>query len=1581
MCRKTLVRLALAVLFVVAAGPLAAQDHANHARGFRADQVYQTGDLDHVNLFNGNLNLAIPIGQTYPVGGALAYGLTLTYSGNVWDVEERCDVTGCYTQHLANRDSNAGLGWLLKPGKLEWTGTAWVYHGPDGAEHTFAPTLHPNDPVTANVFYTRDGSYLRLNSATRKVELPDGTIHTFDTTGRLTRMEDRFGNYANVTYTGTSYAIADQHGRTQTVHLRAAVYYGQVVDRVVLTAFGGTTATYTFNYTDADVTRACGDNDPETGATERVPLLVGVTLPDGSTYSMPTTDYDTAGGTCPHHAGHIKGMTLPTKGRLEWDYQNYAFPTESGSKPLLQRSSGVAKRRTRNAAGTLLGEWIYTAELLPAVSTPTNPKRERVTTVTTPLGHKTVHYFSAYVSGGPIAGGWDYDEYGLPFTREANDGTAPARYLSSKVFKATDLVNPVRTTYVRYERDHPDGGQDSNRREVSSRTVYHDDGGRTADVNRSAFDGLGHYRLTATAGTFDSGNVRSEEVNYNPGTGNYTLDANGYPLPGYTMLAATAPWVLGVASWRQVVENGVTEHTGFCYDAATGFVRRKRTHKNSGSTENGNDVLAVYDHVAGNLTREQYYGGDNLAITANGTTCTMALGNDQYRLDHTYQYGALKTSQYKDLFGGAGGVLAFYAVNRTIDASTGLVAASADASGISTSYSYDTSGRLTLESPAAGEGGKTAYVYTPASGPGVLARVDIDRKNNAGTVALARSRVYFDALGRVWKEEQLMPSGAWSARETLYNGQGWKSSVSEQGTLSKKTIFGGYDPFGRPGTITAPDGKQVALAYAGARSLTRTVQVGTGRDGFGNVVESPAATTETYDRQGRLWRVSEPANPGGTNTTTTYAYDVGSRLKQVTQATAAGTQNRYFTYDNRGFLTSEQHPEKGSLGNGAVTYSKYNARGHAERVVDGPFDITFAYDRAERLVRETETPSGTILRDFTYGVAADGRGLGRLKTVKRLNFHAGLGWFVNVNETYTYGGKAGRVSRRDTVVEAPIVWSYTQSWTWNDLGLPETVTYPTCTHTGCTGVAPARTVSPAYTNGFTSSVPGFATAITYHPNGLVAQVSHANGANWVQGNDPNGMRRPSLISISTGGQLGPYSYDGAGNVTKVGGENYIYDKVSRVTQGALGADRQDYTFDGFGNLLSIATTPAGGGTTTRTIATVATTNRLSAAGYDAAGNLTSWGGYTYGYSAYNELRSVHGGGNNKYFSYTADGERIWEHDAAADRAVWRIRDLDGKVLREYVNNGGVWSWGKDYVYRDGQLLSTVSPTEGTRYVYADHLGTPRQIKDAFGGTVEGHHYYAFGEELAFSQTGEPMRFTGHERDYNVTTGTTDDLDYMHARHYSPHLGRFFSVDPKRRRAALKLPQLWNRYGYSAGNPLKFTDPNGEDIKIATGGDTAYIYSLLVKSVMRPTGRAVFGRFATTKTFTLTLKEGSLPPLTNQPGKTRTGRTTSHTQVIDGKAENIGADVQLDKAAITRFHRDKSGMTTFNHEGYHAMGYAGNFPNEVVKRGDLPSNETGPADAFGELVASEKPDLSEEEARRLVDAWLAIQAIQQSPIPY
>ena len=171
-------RACIFALLVALSSALRADDHPNTARGFAADKAFQSGDVDNVQLFNGNLTLTIPIGGSYPVGGGFAYGLTLVYNANVWDFQE----AGTFQQSRPQRLSNAGLGWLLTLGKLLGPHTPgndterWMYLAPDGSEHVFYATLHDGETdetgdvgqpnSTQRVGYTRDGSYLRMKSST-----------------------------------------------------------------------------------------------------------------------------------------------------------------------------------------------------------------------------------------------------------------------------------------------------------------------------------------------------------------------------------------------------------------------------------------------------------------------------------------------------------------------------------------------------------------------------------------------------------------------------------------------------------------------------------------------------------------------------------------------------------------------------------------------------------------------------------------------------------------------------------------------------------------------------------------------------------------------------------------------------------------------------------------------------------------------------------------------------------------------------------------------------------------------------------------------------------------------------------------------------------------------------------------------------------------------------------------------------------------------------------------------------------------------------------------------------------------------
>jgi RHS repeat-associated protein len=292
----------------------------------------------------------------------------------------------------------------------------------------------------------------------------------------------------------------------------------------------------------------------------------------------------------------------------------------------------------------------------------------------------------------------------------------------------------------------------------------------------------------------------------------------------------------------------------------------------------------------------------------------------------------------------------------------------------------------------------------------------------------------------------------------------------------------------------------------------------------------------------------------------------------------------------------------------------------------------------------------------------------------------------------------------------------------------------------------------------------------------------------------------------------PYAYDDAGNIARIGTDSHVYDWAGRLIQSETNAVQRKFEYDAFGNRKSCL---QAGGTDCQWGRQVDwTNNRLAAAAYDPAGNVTQFDGHSYTYDAFNmQTGDVYGVVAREYV-YTADDERIAVYTPGSGSWRWTLRDASGKVLRELTSHdaagspsAGSWSWVKDYVYRDGLLLASRQHQQGaptTYHYHLDHLGTPRRVTDASDLIVGQHNYHAFGPELTQGRLDEPsqtpLKYTGHERD--------GDLDYMHARYYDMKMGRFLSVDPTWESADLSKPQTWNRYSYAINNPTNLTDPDG-----------------------------------------------------------------------------------------------------------------------------------------------------------------------------
>jgi RHS repeat-associated protein len=967
-------------------------------------------------------------------------------------------------------------------------------------------------------------------------------------------------------------------------------------------------------------------------------------------------------------------------------------------------------------------------------------------------------------------------------------------------------------------------------------------------------------------------------------------------------------WILGLYDRIDQTENSVTSRREFDFAPATGFLDCLRTLKN-GTARNANDLLVRYTPTAsgGFVAQERFYGGDRQSIGTSGACSDGSL--PEYSLDHTYQYGARKSSKYA--------AMSWKFLDLVIDAGSGLPSSSTDAAGMVTAYTFDALNRITRVEPLAKSGfapeAWTKYSYILAGdgvtgGNAAIGGTAVVERCRSGVSCTGSGRltseyVDSDRLGRVYQEGRGLPGGGSSIRRTFYDAAGNRSQVStfkDSATGSFLwTTFSGYDPFGRPASVSWPDGRTTSFSRAGDRTVETTQSIALSLTG----TETNVKRRETFDRQGRLFRVEEYANPSAPSTyvKTDYGYDESGRLIRVCQNSSGSScgQERLFAYDRRGFLLSEKHPEKGASGNGFVHFKTLDSRGNVWKRRDGVDDTTrelnFTYDAAERLLSVTPA-SGPALKSFTYDTAP-GAGAGKLHTATRRN-DLPVPWGTNyqVTETYSYQGRMGWPSSRTTALSSN--GSPQESWTftagYHELGLVDTLGYPECVGTGCTNHSDEPlAVGFGYEGGLLTSIPNWTSSqssqpIGYHPNLLVASLAHGNGMTVTIANDPNRLERPRSISVAalddefqpvTAWATGDYLYDGAGNVKSIGADQYQYDKVSRLVASNLAASApgrsQSYTFDLYGNLTS-KTTDGGGAIN---FPTSTATNRLTGAtSYDAAGNQTGYNANVYGFDLLNTMTTLDTGGELWGYVYTADDERVLALKSDGSKETWTLRDFGNRILRrdEWISgngeqtgtgtssacpagsepiycqdfeSGSYLDWDlivsgpigsvTDYVWRGERLFASGSTQGGARHFALDHLGTVRLVTDDFGQVAEQHAYFPFGEEATGDVSTEPMRFTGHERDLQSTpSNAADDLDQMHARFCSPLTGRFLSVDPAGESAIPEEPQSWHRYASHANNPLKYVDPDGQVVE--TPFDIAMAVVSIGQAIAAPTPGNIAG---------------------------------------------------------------------------------------------------------------------------------------------
>ena len=245
-------------------------------------------------------------------------------------------------------------------------------------------------------------------------------------------------------------------------------------------------------------------------------------------------------------------------------------------------------------------------------------------------------------------------------------------------------------------------------------------------------------------------------------------------------------------------------------------------------------------------------------------------------------------------------------------------------------------------------------------------------------------------------------------------------------------------------------------------------------------------------------------------------------------------------------------------------------------------------------------------------------------------------------------------------------------------------------------------------------------------------------------------------------------------------QSFTYDANSNRTNGTVNAATTTYTYPSTNHKLSSLS-----GATTRSFT------------YDNAGNVTVSAGITYVHDGRGRMKQagattylVNGlgqrvkksGGTDTYFAYDEAGRLIGEYDttgAPIQETIW-LADLPIAVVKPNAPSGFT-----------------------AFYVWADHLGTPRQITDTANvSRWEWAHNDPFGNNTPNENPAGAGAFSYNLRFPGQYFDTETGKHYNYFRDYDPAIGRYAQSDPIGLRGGL------NTFGYVKSNPLARKDPKG-----------------------------------------------------------------------------------------------------------------------------------------------------------------------------
>ena len=305
-------------------------------------------------------------------------------------------------------------------------------------------------------------------------------------------------------------------------------------------------------------------------------------------------------------------------------------------------------------------------------------------------------------------------------------------------------------------------------------------------------------------------------------------------------------------------------------------------------------------------------------------------------------------------------------------------------------------------------------------------------------------------------------------------------------------------------------------------------------------------------------------------------------------------------------------------------------------------------------------------------------------------------------------------------------------------------------------------------------------------------------------------------------------------------ESYSYDKADRLSaQTDKNADGSllhsyTYTYDGAGNIIKIggtADTAAG-----HAVMTYDKDNRLATYNgekvtYDERGNMLhgplngEMGDYTY--DCRNRLIETKAAdGTVTAYTYDAENTRLTEETENTRHTFVTDKETTySQLLTETISEKHLLTYKETatitYTYGNGLISDSRKEAKGSdtekRYYHYNHIGSTTAITDADGDLLYRIAYGTYGELTGiYDADGDPvedktavirsenLRFLYNGR-YGVETGA-NGLYYMRARYYNPQIKRFINRDIID--GSITDSQSLNKYSYVQGNPISLVDPFG-----------------------------------------------------------------------------------------------------------------------------------------------------------------------------